>query len=58
MQLLPHGMQELLRMVAQKKAASERLIRDQQELMPMRPARVRAEIRRRVVCNIALNRFW
>ena len=39
MQLLPRGMQELLR--PQRKTASEQLM-GQQELLPMRLARVRA----------------
>jgi hypothetical protein len=55
MQLLPRGMQELPR--PQRKTASEQLI-DQQELLPMRLARARAEIRRRVVWSIALTRSW
>ena len=41
----------------QRKTASEQLV-DQQELLPMRLARVRAGIRRRVVWSLALCRAW
>jgi hypothetical protein len=41
----------------QRKTASEQLV-DQQELLPMRLARVRAGIRRRVVWSLALRRAW
>ena len=41
----------------QRKTASEQLV-DQQELLPMRLARVRAGIRRRAVWNLALCRAW
>jgi hypothetical protein len=41
----------------QRKTASEQLV-DQQELRPMRLARVRAGIRRRVVWSLALRRVW
>jgi hypothetical protein len=55
MQLLPCRMQELPGF--KRKTASEQLV-DQQELLPMRLARVRAGIRRRVVWSVALSRSW